>query len=83
MKKTSIIIAILSVLFIGGVASAQIVGYKTTPNDTFEQITNSLIDQNRVTVYKFKDGNTTCYGSFSVSRNGNVQTTTATSISCK
>lgn len=81
--KYIIYTAILAIALSAGVASAQIFGYKTTQNDTFEQISNMLVDVDKVVVYKFKDGNTTCYGSYARIQNGNTKSVTAPSISCK
>lgn len=66
---------VLSAMLVATTASAYAL-YKVTPVDGFEKITNTLIDNDGVTVYKFKDGAVTCYGSY---MKGNSN---ATSLSC-
>lgn len=75
MKKITIL-AILGLMVVASTASAYAV-YTFKPIDNFEKITNALIDTDKVTVYKFKDGDITCYGSYI-----NNSVNRGTSISC-
>lgn len=61
--KTITLATLLAVTFMASTTFALAL-YKVTPLDNFEKITNTLIDNDGITVYKFKDGNVTCYGSY-------------------
>jgi len=71
--KTTIITAIIFGMFLATGVSAYAL-FKVQPLDGFTKITNTLIDNDAVTVYKFTDGNVTCYGSYI--------TKSSTSLSC-
>lgn len=75
--KTITLATLLAVTFMASTTFALAL-YKVTPLDNFEKITNTLIDNDGITVYKFKDGNVTCYGSYSKG----IQNLSNNAISC-
>lgn len=83
IKKAIVYIIIgASLLFLvtGTVGAQAIATYKYRQIHNFEKLSNELIDTNNVTVYKFTDGNVTCYGSYAV--NPSNRQSTGTSLTC-
>lgn len=61
--KNTLIAIVIGLMFTATTASALAL-YNIVPTDNFTKITNTLIDNDGVTVYKFTDGKVTCYGSY-------------------